>query len=264
MAAAGQVTSLMPNNQIEVQLQERHKTYMQFCCSEARCFRNFLDLDDRIMDADPEPLFNYCHQNDNNVFVLSTPLTRKWAEFLQDLWEWQTHKLFEQNYVTDIDVNNAGQGKIFAAWRVLDQYRGRFRRKNLTRNVVDIRITIPERNLFITEHFCYKYFQHSRGSPYTLVPHILKTIVAKLLKNLTRNVVDIRITIPERNLFITEHFCYKYFQHSRGSPYTLVPHILKTIVAKLYDRYYTDTSLVNIKESNHMHSIYLWQCYAFT
>ena len=201
--AAAQVTGLMPNNQIDVQLQERHKTYMQFCCSEARCFRNFLDLDDRVMDADPEPLFNYCHQNDNDVFVLSTPLMRKWAEFLQDLWEWRTHELFEQNYVTDIDVNNAGQGKIFAAWRVLDQYRGRFRRKNLTRNVVDI-----------------------------------------------------RITIPERNLFITEHFCYKYFQRSRGSPYTLVPHILKTIVAKLYDRYYIDTSLVNIKERIHFTCCY--------
>ena len=178
--AASLGNGLMPNNTISVSLQERHKTFMQFCCSEACCLKKFLDLDDRILDADPEPLFNYCHQNDNQVFVLSTPLTRKWAKFLQNMWEWHTHQLFEQNFVTDIVVNNAGNGKIFAAWHVLDQYRGRFRRKNLTRNIVDISITIPERNLVITEHFCFKYFQRSQGSPYSLVPHILKAAVAKL------------------------------------------------------------------------------------
>ena len=39
------------------------------------------------------------------VSVPSVPLTKKWSEFLFDLWNWHTHELFEENYVTQMDVN---------------------------------------------------------------------------------------------------------------------------------------------------------------
>ena len=89
-------------------------------------------------------------------------------------------KLFEENYVTQINVNHCGRGKLYAAWHIMDKYRGRYRRRNLARNVVDVQITIPDCNLFISYHFCYKYFRTSKGSPYTLLPDMLKPIMIRL------------------------------------------------------------------------------------
>ena len=172
--------ALMANDTIEVEIQERHKTYMQSCCSEGNCFANFKDLEDRLLDIEPEPVFNYLHKNDHGIYVTSTPLTKKWFEFVFDMWNWCTHQLFEENYVTQLDVNTAGRGKIYAAWRIMDQYRGRYRAKNLTRNVVDIKITIPEFNIVFYEHFCFKYFRRSRGSPYTLVPDKIRIALARM------------------------------------------------------------------------------------
>ena len=39
------------------------------------------------------------------------------------------HELFEENYVTPMDVNHCGCGKLYAAWRIMDKYRGRYRRR---------------------------------------------------------------------------------------------------------------------------------------
>ena len=198
----------MANNTVDVSMNERHQSYMQSCCSEGRCFKNFIDLDTRIMDDDPAPLFSYLHSNDNSVFINSTPTTNKWLKFMIDVWQWRTHQLFEEGYVTDLNVNSAGSGKIYAAWRVLDQYRGRYRSRNLTRNVVDIMITIPEQNVVIYEHFCFKYFSRSKGSPYTLVPHILTTALAKLYD---RYYVDRSLnTIGDR-----VHFTCAYCSHDQ-------------------------------------------------
>ena len=83
--------------------------------------------------------------------------------------------LFEDNYITDLEVNHAGKGKIYDAWRIMDQYRGRFCQQNLTRNVVDIMIMIPNHNIVIYENFCFKYFHRSKGSSYVLIPDKLKT-----------------------------------------------------------------------------------------
>ena len=175
--------ALMANNTITVCINEHHKTYMKACCSEGRCFAKFKDMERRILDADLEALFSNIHENDNNIFVTSCPLTKKWSEFLFDVFNWRTHELFEENFVTQLDVNRMGKGKIYVAWRIMDQYIGRYRSKNLTHNVVDVKITIPDANvIIISEHFCYKYFRRSKGSPYTTVPDILKPTIDKLYK----------------------------------------------------------------------------------
>ena len=119
---------LMVNKTISVCINERHKTYMQACCSDGICFGKFKDMETRILAADPQPLFSNIHINKNRVCVASVPLTKKWSEFLFDLWNWHTHELFEENFVTQIDVNRCGRGKLYAAWHIMDKYRGRYRR----------------------------------------------------------------------------------------------------------------------------------------
>ena len=84
---------LMANDTISVCINERHKTYMRACCSEGRCFAKFKDMETRIIDSDPEALFSNVHTNDNNIFVTSCPLTKKWSEFLFDVFNWRTHEL---------------------------------------------------------------------------------------------------------------------------------------------------------------------------
>ena len=70
--------------------------------------------------------------------------------------------------------------KVYACWHILDRYRGRYINRNLTRNMVDIKVTVPEMNIVFEEHFCFKYFSRSKGSPYTLFPEILKGAVCKI------------------------------------------------------------------------------------
>ena len=74
-------------------------------------------------------------------------------------------------------------------------------------------------------------------------------------KNLIHNVVDIG-RYGDLNVIISEHFCYKYFQRSSGSPYTTVPDMLKSIMDKLYDRYFMDMSLANLSKRIHFTSAY--------
>ena len=137
--------------------------------------------------------------------------------------------MFEEGYVSDLNINSADSGKIYAALRVLDQYRGRYRRRNLTCNVVDIMITCPEQNIILYEHFCFKYFSKSKGSPYTLVPHILTTALAKLYNCYY---VDRSLeTIQER-----VHFTCAYCSHheEEGPEDKHVQTILKWYLDELY------------------------------
>ena len=53
------------------------------------------DLESCIMDNDLEPLFSYVHKNDQGIFVTSSPMNKKWSEFLFDVFNWLTHALFE-------------------------------------------------------------------------------------------------------------------------------------------------------------------------
>ena len=107
---------LMANDTITVCINECHKTYMKACCSEGHCFAKFKDMENRVLEADPEALFSNVHENDNSIFVTSCPLTKKWSEFLFDVFNWRTHELFEENYVTELAVNRRGKGKIYVAW----------------------------------------------------------------------------------------------------------------------------------------------------
>ena len=62
-------------------------------------------MENRVLEADPETLFSNVHENDNSIFVTSCLVTRKWSESLFDVFNWRTHKLFEENYVTELAVN---------------------------------------------------------------------------------------------------------------------------------------------------------------
>ena len=94
---------LMANNTITVSINECHKTYMKACCSEGTCFANFKDMEDHILDSDPEPLFSFVHENDNGTVVTSMPMTKKWSEFLFDVFNWKTHELFEKTMSLNLD-----------------------------------------------------------------------------------------------------------------------------------------------------------------
>ena len=85
-------------------------------------FGKFKDIETRILEVDPQPLFSNIHIKENGVCVPSVPLTKKWSEFLFDLWNWCTHELFEENYVTQMDVNHCGRGKLYAACLFEENY----------------------------------------------------------------------------------------------------------------------------------------------
>ena len=67
---------LMANDTITVCINECHKTYMKVCCSEGRCFAKFKDMENRVLEADPEVLFSNVHENDNSIFVKAALLPR--------------------------------------------------------------------------------------------------------------------------------------------------------------------------------------------
>ena len=73
---------LMANDTITVCINERHKTYMQACCLDGACLVKFKELDIRILDADPQPLFSNIHMNENGICISSVPLTNKEASRL--------------------------------------------------------------------------------------------------------------------------------------------------------------------------------------
>ena len=90
----------------------------------------------------------------------------------------------------------------------------------------------------------------------SMLPGILWTNTRYRRRNLTRNVVDVQIIIPDCNLFISYHFCYKYFRTSKGSPYTLLPDMLKPIMIRLYDKYFVDMTLTNVSTRVHFTGAY--------
>ena len=53
--------------------------------------------------------------------------------------------------------------------------------------------------------------------------------------------IDIRLYIPDHNLYMEEHFCFRYFARSRGLPNSLLRACIKEGLAKFYDRYYVTT-----------------------
>ena len=111
------------------------------------------------------------------------PDTFKYRNYLIDMMEFRMQHYFNSDdFTCDINVNMNGHNKVYVAWRVLDQYRGRWGRRSVTRNVVDIIVNIPEWNVQVEHHFCFRYFNRSRGSPQTLIPHIMKHVVGLYYK----------------------------------------------------------------------------------
>ena len=100
-------------------------------------------------------MFDYVHENPEKVLIDKVPRGYKWSEFLFDYWDFRSQKDFMDEFTTTVDVNRYGNDKLYVNWRLLDKYKGHFRGHGLTRNMIDIRIYIPDRNLYLQEHFCF-------------------------------------------------------------------------------------------------------------
>ena len=153
---------------------------MQRCCYEGQCFGNFKDLPERIENLSGKPLFDYIHESPSGMLINKVPKGSKWNDFIYDYWDYTSKLDFEDEFMTTIDVNRFGHDKVFINWRCLDCYKGHYNRHGLTHNMIDIRAYIPDRNLFLEEHFCYRYFCRSRGSPESLLCNLLKEGLSRL------------------------------------------------------------------------------------
>ena len=112
----------------------------------------------------------------------STKCPKAWnggEVFLWLLGFW-SQKDFVDEFTTTVDVTRYSNNKIYVNWRLLDKYKGRFRGHGLTRNMIDTRIYIPDCNLYLEEHFCFRYFACSCGSPDSLLRTCIKEGIAKL------------------------------------------------------------------------------------
>ena len=92
------------------------------------------------------------------MLINKVPKGTKWNDYLFDYWDFKSQCDFEEEFTTTTDVNCFGNDKVFVNWRVLDRYKGRFQTHSLTRNIIDIRVYISDRNIMMQEHFCYRYF----------------------------------------------------------------------------------------------------------
>ena len=77
-------------------------------------------------------------------------------------------------------MNRFGHDKVFINCRCLDHYKGHHNGHGLTHNMIDVRAYIPDRNLFLEEHFFYRYLCRSRGSPESLLCNLLKEGLSRL------------------------------------------------------------------------------------
>ena len=145
--------------------QARNTSKMKECCFNGECFDGFRDLGNRISDLKGKQMFDYVHHNPDNVLIDKMQKGSKWNEFLFDYWDYRSQKYFMDKFTTSVDVNRFGNDKIYVNKRLLDCYKGRYHGHGLMHNVVDICFYIPDRNLYLEEHFCFHHFAHSCGSP---------------------------------------------------------------------------------------------------
>ena len=100
-----------------------------------------------MLSANPSSICELLHENCSGNFVPTMPDTFKYHNFLIDLMEFHMQHYFNNDdFTCDLNVNIEGHNKVYAAWHVLDQYRGRWGHKSVTRNIVDIIVNIPEWN----------------------------------------------------------------------------------------------------------------------
>ena len=137
--------------QIEIRPRCHGHSYIRGCCATSACFKNILDLDNKILDSSLHAIFELLHENSSGNFVPTIPDTFKYRNYLTDMMEFRMQHYFNNDdYTCDLDVNLHGHNKVYAAWHVMDQYRGRWGRKSVTRNVVDIIVNVPEWNIVST------------------------------------------------------------------------------------------------------------------
>ena len=146
-------------HQIEIRPRHWGHLYIRGCCATSTCFKNFLDLDDHLISVTPHLICELMHEDCSGNFMPTMPDTFKYRNFLIDLMEFRMQHYFNNDdYTCNLDVNMQGHNKVYAAWHVLDQYRGRWGCHSVTRNVVDIIVNVPEWNIQIDHHFCFRYF----------------------------------------------------------------------------------------------------------
>ena len=133
-------------------------------------------MPERIGDIKGDALFEFLHESPSGCMISYVPKGYKWSEFLFDFWDFTSQLNFEDEFTTSLCINHNGHSKIYCNWRVLDQYKVKYMGYGLTRNMVDI----PERNVKMEEHFCFKYSPRSKGSPQSLVQNLLKEGMACL------------------------------------------------------------------------------------
>ena len=79
------------------------------------------------MDTVPNAITELLHENCNGDFVPTLPNTGKYRNFLIDMMEFRMQHVFNNDdYTCTLEVNMEGHNKVYAAWRVLDQYHGRW------------------------------------------------------------------------------------------------------------------------------------------
>ena len=159
---------------------KRKHSFVCGCCVVKTCRNKFKDLPERIMKSEPYAVFELGHENISSEMVHTVPDTLKWHNFLFDLSDFRTQHFFNnKDFTSNIGVNGLGHSKVFAHWRVLEKNQGRWG-NSLTCNVIDITISVPELNLVFSDHFCYRFFPCSRGSPHTLIPMLLQEVVSAM------------------------------------------------------------------------------------
>ena len=129
-----------------------------------------------------------------------------WLDYAFDYWDFRQQQWFQTRYTTLLEVNRCGKNKVYCDWRVSIKYKGHYMHQNLTRNMVDISITIPSLNITKEDQFCFRYFNYCNGSPHTLVPHILKEAISTIYNDYFVNNLDLA-TIASRKNCLCDNKC---------------------------------------------------------
>ena len=122
----------------------RNTSKIRLCCYNGECWDNFKDLPQRIESLSGKPLLEFIHKSPTGMLINKVPKGKKWNDYLYDFWDYQSQCDFDNEFTTTMDVNCFGNDKIYINWRVLDRYKGHYKTHNLTRNMVDIKVYIPD------------------------------------------------------------------------------------------------------------------------
>ena len=160
---------------------KRHKSYLQWCCPGKVCEKDFYGVTDRLEVIKFRPLFKaFIHYNKEGEVVSSLPYSKKFSEYSFDFADYNASWRMEEKFVTTKEVSALGRDRISLYWRLLDKYSARYDRNGYTRNLVDVVVLIPERNIIAEEHFCFRYMSRRQGEPAVILPQLLRQAMARL------------------------------------------------------------------------------------